>query len=236
MSRAIGPLAACLLLALVTGCTSVGFHNRDARQRLDFGAADRVALCVLVDDGISEQRARTLVEEAWRDEAPLYGLRVDVVSVTPWRRPAFAIDGIIDALRREPLKPGCDRILALIGRHLGDVVWGLLPLPEYLGAVNDETLTHGYVIARRASLNQLFESPRSVVRHELYHLLGCDQHFKMARCYEQIAALKRWKQAHGSDFFPAWDLVHKRMLLTRDAVNERLREVTTGVSGSLAAQ
>ncbi|HEV8458735.1 MAG TPA: hypothetical protein VGR44_10610, partial [Methylomirabilota bacterium] len=61
-------------------------------------------------------------------------------------------------------------------------------------------------------------------------------HFRMARCYEQIASLKRWKQAHGSDFFPAWDLVNQRMIVSRDAVNARLRAVNEESTSSLAAQ
>ena len=78
------------------------------------------------------------------------------------------------------------------------------------------------MIARRVSLNQLFAPPRSVVRHELYHLLGCDEHFNMEHCYERIASLKRTKQALGSDFFPAWDMTNKLVLVSREAVNARL--------------
>lgn len=229
-------IAACLGLVLLAGCTSVGIHSSSARAQLDFGAPDTVSLCLYLDEGISEQRGRTLIDEAWRDEAPLYGLQIKVASVTRWRRPAFMMDGIIDGLLREPLTPGCDRILALIGRHVGDVVWGILPLPEMLGAVNEETLTHGYAIARRASLNQIFTSPTSVVRHEIYHLLGCDEHFQMKRCYAQIASLKRWKQTQRSDFFPAWDLVNKRMLVSREAVNARLRGLADASASSLSAQ
>jgi hypothetical protein len=81
------------------------------------------------------------------------------------------------------------------------------------------------VIAQRASVNQLFTPPRSVVRHELYHLLGCDEHFNMEHCYQRIALLKRTKQALGGDFFPAWDMTNKLVLVSREAVNTRLRAV-----------
>lgn len=97
-------------------------------------------------------------------------------------------------------------------------------------------MTHGYAIARRASLNQLLESPRSIVRHEIYHLLGCDEHHQMTHCYERIAALKRWKHAHRSDFFPAWDMINKRPLVSRDAVNARLREAADASAGSLSRE
>jgi hypothetical protein len=214
--------ALCLILAVFVGCTSIGLHSADARRQINFGSPDAVRLCLYLDAGISARSARVLIDEAWRDEAPLYGLQITVAETTRWLRPAFTMDGILDALTREPLRAGCDRVFALIGRHFGDVLWGMFLMPEVLGAVNDETLTHGYAIVRRATFNQLISSPRQVVRHELYHLLGCDQHFRMGRCYEQIARLKAYKRSHESEFFPAWDLVNRRVLASRDAVNEAL--------------
>ena len=214
--------AICLALVILSGCTSIGLHNTDARRLHDFGAPDTVRLCLYLDAGIDKGGARALIDEAWRSEAPLYGLRITVAEVTRWVRPAFTMDGIMEALTREPLRPGCDRVFALIGRHFGDVLWGLVLFPEILGAVNDETLSHGYAIVRRATLNQLLSSPRSVIRHELYHLLGCDEHFHMGRCYQQIARLKYWKRTHQSEFFPAWDLTNGRILASREAVNEAL--------------
>lgn len=220
------------LAALLAGCTSVGFHTKMALRQLDFGPPDTVALCLYLDDGISEERARALVEEAWRDDAPLYGLSVTVPMVRRWPRPAFTMDGIMDALRQEPLTPPCDRIMALIGRHAGDYVWGLLLLPEVLGAVNDESSTHSYAVVEWASLNQLLSPPGATVRHELYHLLGCDEHFNMPRCYEQIAELKHWRRAHQAEFFPAWDAITKRVLGSREAVNARLMSLNSRVANS----
>jgi hypothetical protein len=191
-----------------------------------------VALCVYADDGISAAEVHRLVDDAWRDEEPLYQLRVFVTSVTPWSRPAFTMNGILEALVRQPLAEQCDRVLALIGRNAGDVIFGLF-LPEVLGAVHDKTLTHGYVVARRASLNQLLLSPLEVTRHEIYHLLGCHEHFNMPGCYQQIALLKRWKQTHHTDFFPAWDAINSRLLTSRNEVNARLSSSTLHASGSI---
>jgi hypothetical protein len=221
-ARRVSAIGLALALALLAGCTSIGLHSPKVRRQVDFGAPDAVRLCLYLDAGISARKARLLIDEAWRDEAPLYGLQITVAQTTRWLRPAFTMDGIMEALTREPLRPGCDRIFALVGRHLGDVMWGMLLLPEILGAVNDETLTHGYAIVRMASLNQLVSPPRQVVRHEIYHLLGCDEHFRMRRCYEQIARLKAVKRANESEFFPAWDLVNRRVLASREAVNEAL--------------
>ena len=218
----MGKSTAALAL-LLAACTSIGGHDPRARSAVDFGPPDAVSLCLYLDDGVSEERARALVEEAWSTEAPLYDLRVTVTGVTRWQRPAFTMDGILEALTREPLRPGCDRVLALLGRHLGDFIWGLLPLPEALGAVDDDTLTHAYAVITRVTFNQIFLSPRDVVRHELYHMLGCAEHFDMEGCYRQIAALKRWKRAHASEFFPAWDSVAREMLVSREAVNARLK-------------
>ena len=236
MARFVCLLSACALVVLAAGCTTTGFYGHSARQGIDFGPPETVVLCVYVDDGVSEGFARALVEEAWRDEALLYGLNVTVAKVQPWSRPAFRYTGIMEALVRERLEAPCDRILALVGRNVADFAWNFLPLPEVLGAVDDETLTHGYAVARRATLNQLFASPASITRHEIYHLIGCDEHFEMEHCYKQISELKQWKHAHESDFFPAFDAVRKEILRSREAVNARLLGRESQAATSLSSQ
>jgi len=225
MSRPWFFLALCVVTIALSACTSMGFHNVEARRRIDFGPPETLSLCLLVDDGITDTMARAIVDDAWREEGTIYNLRFNVVSVRPWRRPTFAMHGIWEALLREPLRGKCDRVFALIGRHTGDVVWGLLGLPEVLGAVVEDTSTHGYAMIARASLNQLFMSPASVVRHEMYHLLGCHEHFNMAGCYTTIVAMKSRRRLGETDFFPAWDGVNNRLLVSRDAVNTRLQEI-----------
>jgi len=215
----------CAVIALCWACTSMGGHDVDARRGIDFGPSETVSLCLLVDDGVSEQAAREIVHAAWRDEAPLYRLFITVSSVRRWPRPAFTVDGIIEALVREPLPPTCDRVLALIGRHLGDVIWGVIGLPEVLGAVDDNTSTHGYAVIQRASLNQLMMSPIHVVQHEIYHLLGCTDHFNMTACYDRIAAMKLRRRSERTEIFPAWDMINHRVLVSRNAVNARLKEI-----------
>ena len=215
-------LVVCLLTFLSTACTSIGVHSAREREQLQFGPPQTLALCLHVDDGIDEREARALVEEAWGEEGKLYALTIRVAGVTRWKRQAFTIDGLMEAITREPLEPPCDRVMALVGRNVGDVLWALVGMPEVLGAVNEGTLTHGYTVARRASLNQVFSSPAAILRHELYHMLGCEEHFNMPGCYAQIARLKRWRAEQAGDFFPAWDALQKRILPTRAAVNARL--------------
>src|SRR2546427_664069 len=139
-----------LWIIAMTACTSMGSHNVLARSDIDFGPAERLSFCLLVDEGITERAARQLMNDAWREEGALYGLNIEVVSVVPWRRPAYTMQGILDALLQHPLHPQCDRVFALIGRDVGDVVWGLVGLPEVLGAVDDNTSTHGYAVVPRA--------------------------------------------------------------------------------------
>jgi hypothetical protein len=219
--------ALCIVTTALTACTSMGSDHVHVRQRVDFGPPDALSLCLLVDDGIADTKAEAIIDTAWRDEEAVYGLRINVVSVRAWRRPAFTSEGIMKALLRQPLPAGCDRLFALVGRHAGDALWGLFGLPEVLGAVANDASTHGFAVVAGVSLNQVFISPPHVVRHEIYHLLGCDEHFNMSRCYDTIATMKRQRLA-GADFFPAWDAVNRRLLVSRDAVNTRLQEVTSG--------
>lgn len=227
MSRPWYFFALCIVTTALTACTSMGSDHVHVRQRVDFGPPDALSLCLLVDDGIADTKAEAIIDTAWRDEEAVYGLRINVVSVRAWRRPAFTSEGIMKALLRQPLPAGCDRLFALVGRHAGDALWGLFGLPEVLGAVANDASTHGFAVVAGVSLNQVFISPPHVVRHEIYHLLGCDEHFNMSRCYDTIATMKRQRLA-GADFFPAWDAVNRRLLVSRDAVNTRLQEVTSG--------
>jgi hypothetical protein len=211
-----------LTFAFVLGaCTSMGHEYQANREQHEFGPRETLSVCLYVDNGINDEEARTLMENAWRDEAPLYGLDVKIAQIKRWPRPAARMEGIMAALRKEQLEAPCDRVLALIGRDFGDFMWSLLA-PEYLGAVNTDTLTHGYAVARRVSLNQLISPPVDVTRHEIYHMLGCGEHNDMKKCYDQIALLKTWKREHESDFFPAWDFLSGRLLASREAVNERI--------------
>jgi hypothetical protein len=224
MDRLLRIFLPALALVLLSACTSMGTHNHVLRTDHDFGAVETVDVCLYLDDGITEETGRKLVYDAWHAEGHMYGIELNIVRVEEWPRPAFHMEAILAELRQKPLEAPCDRILALVGRNLGDMVWAFFG-PEVLGAVNDETLTHGYTVAQRRTVNQLLMSPVDVTRHEIYHMLGCDIHYDMPHCYDQIARLKEWRRTYGGDFFPAWDLVNKRLIPTREAVNVRLAEV-----------
>jgi hypothetical protein len=204
-------------LALV-GCTTVGLHNPAALKRTDFGEPVTLGVCAYLDDGITPDEAASLLDDAWRGDGPTYGLVIRIVQTTRWERPAFAMPGIMRALTREPLAPPCDRIMAFVGRHVGDVLWSLL-MPQVLGAVNDLTVTHGYVVARAVSVDQALVPPAHVLRHELHHMLGCEHGLTLGGCYERIAELKR---AYEGSFFPAWSFVFGRVISSRGEINRLL--------------
>lgn len=229
---------ATVCLAVLSGCvfTAIGLEHEDLRSVMDFGAPEVVHLCIYLDRGITERRARELLS-SWDTEAPKYGLAVQPVSFRPLARSGFFHTSIVSQVGAQALAPNCDRNLYFVNRNLGDFLWGdlaaaALPLPEILGEVDDSTLTSGFVVATTMSLNQLFFSPYAVTRHELYHLLGCKQHYDMPACYRQIAALKRrerllrangfFKEIGEETFYPSWDELTGDMLVSRAEVNQKV--------------
>jgi hypothetical protein len=245
-------LAAFWLVAL-QGCyfTSIGLEHGDLLKSFDFGPPETVRLCVFLDRGVTESRARELLS-SWDSEAPKYTLAVTPVSFRPMARRGFFHTSIVRQVGLQTLEPDCDRNLYFVGRDTGDFLWGdlaavALPLPEILGEVDDATLTSGFVVATAISPNQLLLSPYAVTRHELYHLMGCKQHFDMPACYAEIAALKRRKRTLIADgffgrigeppFYPTWDNLSDSMLVSRGAVNQILiagRVSTEGASARAA--
>lgn len=174
-----------------------------------------------------------------KGEAPKYGLDVRPMSFMPLVRNGFFHTSIVKEIQAQALGPDCDRKLYFVGRNVGDFLWGdlaaaALPLPEVLGEVDDATLTSGFVVASAISLNQLFFSPYYATRHELYHLLGCRQHYDMPACYREIAALKRrerllrvsgfFKRIGEQPFYPTWNDLTGAMLVSRAEVAEKIAD------------
>lgn len=196
-----------VLLLFLCGCSSLGTHNIELLEKMHkegrFGVMQNVNLCVYLDSGVYHpQEVQNLIDEAWNNaEAVRVNLRFHVQHIRPWRRDSFTYDGIVGDIKKIRLEDDCDRVFVLVGRHLGDVLYGLasfyLPLPEVLGAT---VATHAYAVSGFATVNQLFVSKTHTINHELYHLLGCD-HDEMDQCYERIAKLKLAKA--NDAFFPA---------------------------------
>lgn len=204
-------VAACLALG---ACTTMGVHTKQ-RVAMEYGPPVPMRVCVLKAPGVTTQRVNELVA-AVNTEFAAYGIEVVVPWMRPWERSGFTFQRLFDDVTSRPLEPPCDRLMAFVDRNVGDFLWGLA-MPEVLGAVDDNTHTHGFVIATRVSLNQLFSSPTAITVHEFYHFLGCPHAGSLSDCYGRIAALKRSFDPR-TDFFPGIGR-DGRFLLTRNAVH-----------------
>lgn len=213
-----GP-AFLFMLLVSAGCTTIGSHTGE-RLKVDYGPAQSLEICLLRSPGVTEKRVDELIA-AVNEEFRPYGITVQVPWIRDWNRPGFTASTIMDDLLQRDLETPCDRLVGLVDRNAGDFLWGLL-LPEVLGAVEDVTRTHGYVVATFGSLNQAFMDPRSATVHEFYHLVGCPHGLTMSKCYRDIAAMKASTPA-GSDFFPGLSK-DGRYLLTRDEVNAAMEQ------------
>ena len=212
------------------GCaTSMGPHDPEAFRQTDFVAPVTVQVCALLDEDISREEAAKLLADAWAEDGPRYGVYFYIVHAARWRRPGFTVRAIMGDVARYQLRSPCDRILAFVGRHAGDVLWGMMPISvEILGGVNTSTSTHGFVVARWATATQWLTPPKDALNHELYHMLGCHPHFNMRACYPQITALKRAAAALGVAFFPGWNGVDGLLVRSRDEANATIARELRG--------
>ena len=212
-----------LLAMLTSGCVTVGHHDADALQTMDFGPVEKLRVCLLVDEGVTEKSARELLK-AMSDELAIFDLEVEIPWVRRWERPAFLMNGIIEDVALRPLEPPCDRLMAVVGRHVGDFLVSWFT-PEILGAVETNTHTRGYVVGKAVTFNQLFQRPSAVAVHESYHMLGCVHGRSLQECYPYILELKRMARASrdgGNDFFPGLSL-DRQPIASREATDEILR-------------
>jgi hypothetical protein len=193
-----------LALLLMSGCTSIGRHNKAAYDKIDFGAQEDLRICIYTEDQVSEERIEEIVT-ALRDEFQNYQINVKIPWIRSTESHAFFGQDILEHAVALPLESPCDRVLLLTNRDLGDFMWGML-LPEMVGAVDTVTRTRGYVAAEYGSLNQLlFASPSDTAVHEVYHMLGCDHGACMDSCYEKIHSIKKAamkNRLRGKNFFP----------------------------------
>ena len=217
-------------------------HNPRVLRSIDFGPPEEVRFCVFLEEGISKEYAEKLLL-AWNEgEGKRYNLFLRPVSFESRKRGGFTYKGILKDIMKIPLHGNCDRVIFFVGRNFGDVLYGIaelyIPLLEVLGAVDDETLTHGFVIASIVTPNQLlsealFPSRQEVTIHELYHFFGCEHSYTtMDECYKQIQTLKEtyrdlqsreyYAQRGEEPFFPTRSLTAKAVLTTRQEVNTLL--------------
>lgn len=215
----IALLGLCLV-ATLTGCTGMGMHEMEALKQTDFGPQETLRICVLLDEPEISQTDGAQIIKAIQGEFTLYNILIDVPVYEQWQRPGVSHMQVIENLAARKLAPPCDRILALAGRTLPDLIIGTLGI-TILGSVDTVTHTRGYVLSEFISLNQIVTPPEIAAIHEAYHLLGCDHDTSMNECYGRIATLKiaaSKNRTQGNDFFPTYS-VRGRLILRREDVD-----------------
>ena len=239
-------LERCLVLLILSstqlGCfaTSIG----DSGHELDwthysFGAATRVTVCTWRDNGVSADEVRDWITNWNTKHSQEVMITLVPVDQGELSRSGFTHNEISTAFdQKVSLTKDCDRDMYFVGRNVGDFLYGVLavttlPLPETLGETDDVTLTHAFVVARRATVLNLVFPPEDIAEHEIWHLLGCKQHHDWDRCYAQIAALKleRERLLEGGyfdeigepPFYPTWDNLSDRFIVSRAEVNSHFQ-------------
>ena len=202
-----------LWLMVLNHCTTVGFHSDSQRAAINFGPPAEIKICTILETGVSEEETNKLFDY-WNEELNLYSLKVVPLVYRKMERPGFTGGAIFSYLYDLELEPGCDRILYLKGRTIGDIVYEFFTLGIFLGvglkleihgAVDSKTHSRGYIKSKYISTLQiLFTSPESTLVHEGYHLLGCGHQLFMEKCYIQIQKIKTLAREKETEegFFP----------------------------------
>jgi hypothetical protein len=209
--------ASILLLALLSGCTTIGLDNPWARDDFDFGPELTLPLCMIRDRNVSSGHAHRLLADWNRRDGRLYGLAFEARSETVYPRTAWTTAGLLEDARRGAPE-GCERVVYFVGWAPMDSIYGLISLgfgyfgvPSFyvLGVTSAErdtvaVLSHlgsaddliYELLAKlrrpRELLNPRLDTNRKdVTVHELYHVLGCGHALiKSAECYDAIRRFK----------------------------------------------
>jgi hypothetical protein len=230
----VDPQAGCFV-------TTIGdpIHQADWRN-FQFGPNEQVRVCTWRDHGVDASEVQDWLESWNAKHENEVGLTLVPVDKGELPRNGFTHSAIAEAFEKQvSLSGDCEREMYFVGRNAGDFLYGVLavttlPLPETLGETDDQTLTHAFVVARRATAMNVVFPPAGVTEHEIWHLLGCKQHYSWDRCYAQIAALKMqeenfkevgyFKRIGEQPFYPTWDNLSEHLLVSRAQVNERLAQ------------
>ena len=193
---------------LLAACTFIGVDNSALRRSINWGSKQAVPTCVYLDQGVSKEDADQLIGW-WNDrEAAWYRLEFVPASYEPLKRDSneffyFQISAKLQAVKRPDR---CLKQIWFVSRNFSDFMYGgaanVLGLPEVVGWTDDATRTKAWAYANvTLDLNQLVMSPGAAIRHEIYHLLGCD-HFDitMGNCYEAIQNFKTWEREYLSAY------------------------------------
>lgn len=195
-----------IVVFLFVGCASyIGKPDQGLMDKGFSGAPEPLRIGIYVDRSIEGYRTDKIIEALKTEFAP-YGIKVEIPWIRPWERKGFRAYELMTNIAKLPLEFPCDRILVIIGRHAGDVAWGLF-LPEILGAVEDVTRTKGYVVGEIGSINQVLMTPTDTAVHEVYHMLGCEDSQSGWGVHNKTTTMRKLaqenRQKKGQNFFPS---------------------------------
>jgi hypothetical protein len=232
-------LAVAVILCISqAGCfaTAIGNpgHENDWTH-YQFGPNEQINICTYRDEGVSSNEVTDWIQNWNAKHERQVAITLIPIDKGELPRDGFTHYEISNSFDKEiALTEGCDRDIYFVGRTFADFLYGVLafatvPLPETLGETDDLTLTHAFIVARRATVMNLVFPPEDITEHELWHLLGCKQHYNWDRCYAQVEALKEehrrlvdsgyFREVHEQPFYPTWDNMSDRFLVRRAEVN-----------------
>ena len=205
----IRPTVLLIAFPLLAACTFIGVDNPTLRASIDWGEQQAVPTCVYLDTGVSRQDADQLLGWWNNREANWYKLQFVPASYELLTRDSgeFFYSQISAQLQGVARPDRCMKQIWFVSRNFADFVYGgaanILGLPEVVGWTDDATRAKAWAYANvTPDLNQLVMSPGAAIRHEIYHLLGCD-HFDlgMGECYAAIQEFKTWERQYSADRF-----------------------------------
>jgi len=201
-----GPRILFTTLPLLAACTFIGMDNPALRRSMDWGAEQKVQTCVYLDEGVTRNDAEQLFGWWNEREANWYKLEFVPASYEPLKRDRneFFYLQLSSKLQAVSRPDRCTKQIWLVSRNIADFIYGgaanIVGLPEVVGWTDDDTRSKAWVYANvTPDLNQLVMSPGAAIRHEMYHLLGCD-HFDldMSACYQAIQNSKAEQREYAS--------------------------------------
>lgn len=218
---------AAAMLPLLGACSTVGWHVKSEREKIDFSPDAQLKICAYREADVSSADVDELIAR-WDRELSLFKIKVVKVRDRVVERPGPIGAAMLNFLYEQDLEAPCDRLVYFQGRTAGDMAFEAFSLTifaltglkfEIHGAVETLTHTRGYIKARYNQLGQmLFTSPGGILIHEGYHLLGCGHAWRLTQCYQRIKEAKNLLRESPSDFFPAITL-NGRVYRTRAQVN-----------------
>ncbi len=197
-STCFWPTLLFIAMPFLAACTFIGVDNPALRRTIDWGAEQAVPTCIYLDEGVSRADADQLLGWWNNREANWYKLAFVPASYEPLKRDSneFFYFQITAKLKGVSSPDRCIEQIWFVHRNFSDLIYGgaanVLGLPEVMGWTDDDTRTKAWAYANvTPDVNQLMISPGAAIRHEMYHLLGCD-HFDitMSHCYEAIQNFK----------------------------------------------